>query len=134
MISEGGKLGVTIQVTNAVAGQTFDLWHANTMDTADFTNSLEADLKAALPAGVTVTMLGPMRARIVLKEGTYAFTLLRETALDGVVETADQGVWWEGRQEQTDIFISDFTGGLTADATVVSTWVTDADKQEPSLH
>ena len=80
---------------------------------------------AGLPNGVTAMALSPMRVAITLKEGTYAFTIRRQTVLDGIVESTDQAPWMSGNQEQTDIFISDAAGGLKVDAHVVSNWVTD---------
>jgi hypothetical protein len=125
LMFEGVAMGVTVQITNAVRGQVFHLWHANTMDEADFTSALLTDVTAGLPDGVTAVALAPMRVAISLKEGTYAFTIRRQAALDGITESTDQAHWMAGNQEQTDIFISDPTGGLKVDAHVVSNWVTD---------
>ena len=122
---EGVVMSVTIQVTNAVKGQTFRLWHANTMDDVDFVNPLLADVTASLPEGMTASALSPTQVTITLKEGSYTFTMQRKTALDGATETADQAFWATGHQEQTDIFISDPTAGLRVGSHVVSNWVTD---------
>jgi hypothetical protein len=122
---EGFAMEVTVQVTNALQGQIFHLWQANTMDEADFTRPLLTDVTAGLPNGVTAMALSPMRVAITLKEGTYAFTIRRQAVLDGIVESTDQALWMSGNQEQTDIFISDASGGLKVDAHVVSNWVTD---------
>jgi hypothetical protein len=126
VVGEGGTMGVTLLVTNAVKGQTFELWHANTMNADDFERSLAADLAAAgLPEGVSVEAKSPMRAMVTLAPGTYAITVLRKVARDGVTESRDQGPWWDGDQEQTDINVGNETGGLAVEERVVSNWVTD---------
>ncbi len=126
VLKEGETMGVTIEVKNAVQGQTFDLWHANSLDAADFAHSMASDLAAAdLPDGVSFQSVDPRKVTVTLAEGTYSFTIKRDVALDGSAEATDQGPWWEGKQEQTDIFVSNATGGLKVDSHVVSNWVTD---------
>jgi aryl-phospho-beta-D-glucosidase BglC (GH1 family) len=131
--SEGESFGITFSVKNAAAGQTFQLWMANTADADDFDNSLEEDLAAALPAGVTYDMLGDKRVEITLTEGSYDFTITRGIALDGVEENTDQSPWAEGNQEQVDFWISDFTGGLTSTSNVASYWITDVPAEATSV-
>jgi len=123
--NEGESFGITISVKNATAGQTFQLWMANTADADDFDNSLEDDLAAALPEGVEYRMLSDKRVEITLVDGSYDFTITRGIALDGIEETTDQSPWAEGNQEQVDFWISDFTGGLSSSSNVASYWITD---------
>lgn len=124
-LDEGETLGVTISVENAVAGQSFRLWMANTANAEDFDKSLEADILAALPEGVDLEMLGAGSALITLKEGSYDFTITRDVALDGKEEKADNASWAQGNQEQVDFWISDFTGDLTSPSNVASFWIHD---------
>ncbi len=122
---EGESFGITISVKNAAAGQTFQLWMANSANGDDFDNSLEADLLAALPDDVDLRMLDDRRAEITLKDGSYDFTITRGVALDGTEETTDQSPWADGNQEQVDFWISDFSEGLTSSSTVASYWLGD---------
>jgi endoglucanase len=128
-LNEGESLGLTISVENAVAGQSFRLWMANSVKADDFDNTLEADLLAALPEGVEFKMLGQSSALITLKEGSYNFTIMRDVALDGVAETTDDAPWAKGNQEQVDFWISHFTGGLTSPSNVASFWIHDTPAQ-----
>ena len=128
---EGETMAFTITVKNAREGQQFDLSMANRAgDPNDFEGSLLDDLIAALPEGVSVEQINAKRVQITLKEGSYDFTVFRETAMDGVVESSDQAWWAKGNHEQVDFWLSKFKGGLTSDKPVASAWIRDMDSME----
>ncbi|MBB5715193.1 cellulase family glycosylhydrolase [Sphingomonas aerophila] len=133
VINEGEAMQLTFSVRNAVAGQTFDFWQQSAIDAEDFEHSLAADFAAALPAGATYTEITPLRGTITLAPGTYSFTLSRQTRIDGVVELIDKASWAEGNQENTDIRIGSFTGGLKlVSESAITNWVTDRPYADPS--
>ena len=66
VFNEGDTMGFTITLTNAVAGQSFDVWYQGTMTPGDYVRTLAEDVAAALPAGASFVEVDPQRVKITL--------------------------------------------------------------------
>jgi endoglucanase len=130
---EGEKMGYTISVTNALEGQKFQLWMANTAGAEDFSGTFLQDLRASVPEGVGVELIDATRLEISLKPGSYDFTFFRDTAINQGAEKRDQAPWSKDSYQQVDFWISDFEGGLTSTADVSSSWIKDVRADVPPV-